>query len=303
MKQRHMGEDIRRALDAELSGLTVTPSRQQRIFENATGGQKMKRKISVGLILALALALLSLGALAAALLSAQQVVEEKAVPLAQNNDSDWRVNTKFSPEELAEFIRACGENGIDLDENDQIMQALREGEGYDEEEAIMVKGLEALDRIGVKPVGYRSPGFDFSPNTVEILEKYGIKYDSSLMGNDYYPYCPAPCTIHFDRANEFGEPAKLVEMPASWFLDDFPHSEFIMTRTGMKPQSQIFEIWKTHFDYGIAHTQNGMMAVCTHPQVIGRPHNITMLEEFINYILERGACIMPLKDIYERVSF
>ena len=89
----------------------------------------------------------------------------------------------------------------------------------------------------------------------------------------------------------------------SWFLDDFPHSEFIMTRTGMKPQSQIFEIWKTHFDYGITHTQNGMMAVCTHPQVIGRPHNITMLEEFINYILERGACIMPLKDIYERVSF
>ena len=174
---------------------------------------------------------------------------------------------------------------------------------YDEEEAIMVKGLEALDRIGVKPVGYRSPGFDFSPNTVEILEKYGIKYDSSLMGNDYYPYCPAPCTIHFDRANEFGEPAKLVEMPVSWFLDDFPHSEFIMTRTGMKPQSQIFEIWKTHFDYGIAHTQNGMMAVCTHPQVIGRPHNITMLEEFINYILERGACIMPPKDIYERVSF
>ena len=144
MKQRHMGEDIRRALDAELSGLTVTPSRQQRIFENATGGQKMKHKISVGLIVALALALLSLGALAAALLSAQQVVEEKAVPLAQNNDSDWRVNTKFSPEELAEFIRACGENGIDLDENDQIMQALRQGEGYDEEEAIMAVCRQAF---------------------------------------------------------------------------------------------------------------------------------------------------------------
>ena len=150
MKQRHMGEDIRRALDAELSGLTVTPSRQQRIFECATGGQKMKHKISVGLIVALVLALLSLGALAAALLSAQQVVEEKAVPLAQNNDSDWRVNTKFSPEELAEFIRACGENGIDLDENDQIMQApglRRQLWRMDHRPAALVPAGHGADRV------------------------------------------------------------------------------------------------------------------------------------------------------------
>ena len=44
-----------------------------------------------------------------------------------------------------------------------------------------------------------------------------------------------PCTVHYDRGNEFGEPAKLVEIPlAPWYMDDFPHSEFIMTRTGMK---------------------------------------------------------------------
>lgn len=173
---------------------------------------------------------------------------------------------------------------------------------YEEEEAIIQKGLATLEKIGVRPVGYRSPGFDFSPNTVEILEKYGILYDSSLMGNDFYPYNPRKCTIHFDRGNEFGEPAKLVEMPVSWYLDDFPHSEFVMTRSGMKPQSQVYEIWKAHFDYGIQNTENGMMDVAMHPQVIGRPHNIMMLEQFIQYVLDNGGWIAPLKDILERID-
>ena len=174
---------------------------------------------------------------------------------------------------------------------------------WEEEEAIIVKGLEALKRIGVTPVGYRSPGFDFSPNTIAILEKYGIKYDSSLMGNDFYPYHPTPCTVHYDSGNEFGEPAKLVEIPCSWYMDDFPHSEFIMTRTGMKPQSQISEIWTGTFDYGVKHVKNGLLAVCMHPQVIGRPHNITMLEAFMQHVVDCGAWVAPFKDIYDRIVF
>ena len=42
------------------------------------------------------------------------------------------------------------------------------------------------------------------------------------MGQDFYPYCPAPCKVNFDKGNEFGEPSKIVEMPASWYMDDFP---------------------------------------------------------------------------------
>lgn len=173
----------------------------------------------------------------------------------------------------------------------------------EEEERIFAKGLEALDRIGVKPAGYRSPGFDFSPNTIMLLEKYDIKYDSSLMGQDFFPYCPSPCKVNFDKGNEFGEPCNIVEMPVSWYMDDFPHSEFIMTRTGMKPQSQIFEIWKATFDYGVDNTEGGMLNVAMHPQVIGRPHNIIMLEEFIRHALDSGAWIATFKDIYEKISF
>lgn len=171
------------------------------------------------------------------------------------------------------------------------------------EEAIFVKGLEALDRIGVNPVGYRSPGFDFSPNTMNLLEKYGIKYDSSLMGQDFFPYCPAPCKVNFDKGNEFGEPANLVEMPVSWYMDDFPHSEFIMTRTGMKPQSQIFEIWTGTFDYGVENVENGMLSVAMHPQVVGRAHNIAMLEKFIKHVIDCGAWLAPFEEIYKRIEF
>ena len=174
----------------------------------------------------------------------------------------------------------------------------------EEEEKILVKGFEALDRLGVRPTGYRSPGWDVSSNTLDLLEKHGIKYDSSLMGNDYYPYHPRHCIVNYDKGNTFGKTSSIVEMPVTWYLDDFPHSEFVGTRTGMKPQSQIYEIWKTYFDYAVENKiEGGMMVLTTHPQVIGRPHNITMLEEFIKYINEKGGWITSLKNIYDNITF
>jgi len=173
----------------------------------------------------------------------------------------------------------------------------------EEEEAILLKGFEALDRIGVRPQGYRSPGFDLSANTLNLLEKHGIRYDSSLMGNDFYPYYPRVCQANFDKGNVYTDTSRVVEMPVTWYLDDFPHFEFIGSRTGMKPQSQVFEIWKTYFDYGVSHTQSGMMAITMHPQVIGRPHHITMLEELIDHMLDSGAWITTLDNIYQNIAW
>lgn len=139
MTDNELRSRIRRALDAEMSGLTVPAARRAELIDNAIGGRKVKRKLTVGLALAIALVLVTVTAAAVtvALLTAQQVVEDVAVPLARENDKEWRIVTDFSPEALAEFIRQAGENGIDLDENHAIMQAIRNGEGYDEEEAIM----------------------------------------------------------------------------------------------------------------------------------------------------------------------
>ena len=50
---------------------------------------------------------------------------------------------------------------------------------YDEEERILVRGLESLDKLGVKPLGYRSPGFDFSVNTLALAEVVDILFSAS----------------------------------------------------------------------------------------------------------------------------
>jgi peptidoglycan/xylan/chitin deacetylase (PgdA/CDA1 family) len=69
----------------------------------------------------------------------------------------------------------------------------------------------------------------------------------------------------------------------------------------MKPQSQVFEIWKTYFNYGSTNAQDGMMAITMHPQVIGRPHHITMLETLIDHMLDNGAWITTLNNIHQSI--
>jgi hypothetical protein len=41
---------------------------------------------------------------------------------------------------------------------------------------------------GRKARGYRSPSWDLSPHSVELMLKHGFVYDSSMMGDDYTPY-------------------------------------------------------------------------------------------------------------------
>ncbi len=138
-----MREDLNRAkmhqaIDSTLSGLNGDPWLFQRISARAAEGElKVRKKLSAGLVLAIVILLIAVTALAVALLSPKEVVEQVAVPMAQGNDRDWRIEMDFTPDELADFIRKCNENGIDLDENDAIMKAIRNGQGYSEEEAIM----------------------------------------------------------------------------------------------------------------------------------------------------------------------
>src|SRR5215218_516069 len=59
----------------------------------------------------------------------------------------------------------------------------------EEEEADLVRANEAIARLtGRKAAGYRSPSWDLSQNTIDLLLAHGFLYDSSLMGADYQPY-------------------------------------------------------------------------------------------------------------------
>ena len=137
MNHETMEERVRQALDAELSGLRTTPGERDRMYANVTGGTKVKRKLTMGLVLAIVLVLITAAAIAAALLTRKEIVEQVAVPLAIENDPATGVQEKYTPEQLARLVRALNENGFTLEENSTIMQCLQNGQGYYEEETIM----------------------------------------------------------------------------------------------------------------------------------------------------------------------
>jgi len=170
---------------------------------------------------------------------------------------------------------------------------------FEEEEKVMKMGLESLAKIGVKPRGYRSPYWDFSPNTLNILEKYGFEYDSSLMGNDLHPYRPRKVQVNSDKANVFGADSKILELPVSWYLDDFPQVEYITGgQEGQRPVEDIFNRWKSIFDYA-CQEEGACYVLTTHPQTIGRAHTIQMLEKLIQYMEANGAWFATLGEIYD----
>ena len=123
MRDERDKQFVQASIDAALSAMRGDPRLAQRIInQERTGVPKVKKRLSVGLILAIVLILATVTVLAVTLLSPKEVVEQVAVPLAKENDREWRVETNFSPEQLAAFIQACNENGIDLDENHYLIK-------------------------------------------------------------------------------------------------------------------------------------------------------------------------------------
>jgi len=161
---------------------------------------------------------------------------------------------------------------------------------YEDEVKVLEKGVNSLKKvIGEAPKGYRSPDWDISQNTIDILLDHGFIYDSSLMRQDFNAYkCRRGDKVHTDRACEFGEETNLIEIPASWDMDDFPPFEPYETQQHLSPglsaPSAVFEIWSGNFDYMYRYVKGGIYILTCHPQVIGRGHRILMLDKLIRYI-------------------
>ena len=173
------------------------------------------------------------------------------------------------------------------------------------ERKVLLRGFDALDRVtGVRPVGYRSPAWDNSPWTIELLLEQGFRYESSLMGDDFTPYwCRVGDVIQEDGPYLFGSNVDLVEMPVSWVLDDFPHFEYVsirsagINRSGLSAPSKVEEIWRDEFRYMHREIPGGIYTLTMHPQVIGRGHRLLMLERLIGWMKEHpGTRFMRLGD-------
>ncbi|MGH8664164.1 MAG: polysaccharide deacetylase family protein [Burkholderiales bacterium] len=172
----------------------------------------------------------------------------------------------------------------------------------DEEEAELVRANELIKSLtGSNARGYRSPSWDLSSHSVELLLQHGFVYDSSMMGHDYCPYrVRRNDVITLEAPAVFGERTRLIEMPVSWSLDDYPHFEFVRTREsilpGLQNANQVLDNWLNEFEYMRRITDWGVLTYTFHPFVIGRGHRMLMLEKLVQRLADSGANFTTLAD-------
>jgi peptidoglycan/xylan/chitin deacetylase (PgdA/CDA1 family) len=169
------------------------------------------------------------------------------------------------------------------------------------ERNLLERGLEALERVaGVRPTGYRSPAWDLSERSVELLLEYGFTYDSSCMGDDtnaYYLRSGDAWTV--DTPFHFGKTTELVELPVTWSLDDFPPFEFVLgVNEGLKAASAVEEKWRGDFDWAYAHSPGGIFNLTLHPQTIGRGHRMALLDRLLGHMRERDGVVFETLGAY-----
>jgi len=172
----------------------------------------------------------------------------------------------------------------------------------EEEEADLVRANDNIRKLtGKKARGYRSPSWDLSAHTIDLLIEHGFLYDSSLMGADYIPYRARRGDVaELGRPYRFGQQTSLIEMPISWSLDDYPHFEFVRTPQtvlpGLQPARAVMQSWLDEFRYMKKTVDWGVLTYTMHPFVIGRGYRMLALEGLIETLAREGAVFMTMED-------
>jgi peptidoglycan/xylan/chitin deacetylase (PgdA/CDA1 family) len=135
------------------------------------------------------------------------------------------------------------------------------------------RGICALGEcLGVAPAGYRSPAWELTPVTLDLLAEYGFAYDSSLMADDR-PYL-------LDTG--------LVEVPVHWSLDDVPYLAFhaeAPARPGGLAAAR--EIWLAAHADAVAEQRPVVYTV--HPEHTGRAPHHRLLSDLLERVAQGGT--------------
>jgi peptidoglycan/xylan/chitin deacetylase (PgdA/CDA1 family) len=138
------------------------------------------------------------------------------------------------------------------------------------ERRLLVQAIDTLTKLtGQRPVGYRAPSWNFSPNTLSIIRELGFLYESSLMADDR-PY----------ELLHHGEPTGIVELPVEWILDDAP----LLNPQGDRYSTprEVLQVYIDEFDR--AYEEGTMFLLTMHPHYIGHRSRMVILEELIRHI-------------------
>ena len=179
------------------------------------------------------------------------------------------VSAMLHPEEARGYVDAGHEMGLHgwIHERNMLLDPAVERD-------LAFRSADTLERItGQRPVGLRTPSWDFSDSTLGIVRELGLLYDSSLMADD------EPYEVLAD-----GEPTGVVEIPVEWIRDDAPYFNFDRY-SAIRPYTtprDVLTIWRDEFD--CAYAEAGMFQLTMHPHIIGHRSRIAVLEELVDYI-------------------
>ncbi|MEE8146639.1 MAG: polysaccharide deacetylase [Longimicrobiales bacterium] len=177
---------------------------------------------------------------------------------------------KLAPEQ-ADVIKASGMHEIGVHGWIHELNTALDGPT---EERLLRQAMDAIEEItGERPVGYRAPSWNHSPNTLRIVRELGFLYESSLMADDR-PY----------ELMQDGEPTGVVELPVEWILDDAPLFNPLGNRY-MNPRD-VMQVWIDEFDK--AWEEGTMFLLTMHPHVSGHRSRIVALEGLIDHIQAKG---------------
>ncbi|MFT4890756.1 MAG: peptidoglycan/xylan/chitin deacetylase (PgdA/CDA1 family) [Halobacteriales archaeon] len=143
------------------------------------------------------------------------------------------------------------------------------------------RGIEIIeDLTGERPDGYRSPSWDYSEHTLDLLLELGFEWVSNGMARDFEPYYARDDRAPADGPYERGEPTDLLEVPISWHRDDYPWLAFSEERS-KRSVADLFDEWRRSLEWMLDNVADGVFVLTMHPQVMGRTPNVAHLDEFI----------------------
>ena len=85
-----------------------------------------------------------------------------------------------------------------------------------------------------------------------------------------------------------GHETDLIEIPASWHLDDLPPMMFIKKSPnshGFIDPRHLEEIWRDQFDWVYREYDYAVFTITIHPDVSGRPQVLLMLERLYAHMI------------------
>jgi peptidoglycan/xylan/chitin deacetylase (PgdA/CDA1 family) len=180
----------------------------------------------------------------------------------------------FTAERWPDAVRAIRDAGHEIGHHGYLHEGARSAADAATEEANLLRGLEALDRVaGVRPLGYRAPMWELSYRLPALLARHGFTYDSGLMDADH-PYRLAV-------SPEPGAPS-IIELPVQWALDDWEAYNYLPGITGsgvIARPSEVLERWTAELDALVA--EGGLFVLTNHPFVSGRSSRAAALESLI----------------------